>query len=67
MDVSDKASNSGVLDDYGDAHFKDIGSNVSFTQKSAVTAWTPSYQRDIKTAEAARAYDLTHAGANTVS
>ncbi|WP_116866912.1 type III helper protein HopAK1 [Pseudomonas syringae] len=67
VDVSDKASNSGVLDDYGDAHFKDIGSNVSFTQKSAVTAWTPSYQRDIKTAEAARAYDLTHAGANTVN
>ncbi|KPZ01937.1 pectate lyase family protein [Pseudomonas syringae] len=67
VDVSDKASNSGVLDDYGDAHFKDIGSNVSFTQKSAVTAWTPSYQSNIKTAEAARAYDLAHAGANTVN
>ncbi|WP_445380464.1 pectate lyase family protein [Pseudomonas syringae] len=67
VDVSNKASNSGVLDDYGDAHFKDIGSNVSFTQKSPVTAWTPSYQRDIKTAEAARAYDLANAGAKTVS
>ncbi|WP_057411670.1 type III helper protein HopAK1 [Pseudomonas amygdali] len=67
VDVSNKASNSGALDDYGDAHFKDIGSNVSFTQKSPVTAWTPSYQRDIKTAEAARAYDLANAGAKTVS
>ncbi|WP_024681947.1 type III helper protein HopAK1 [Pseudomonas syringae] len=66
VDVSNKASNSGVLDDYGDAHFKDIGSNVSFTQKSPVTAWTPSYNRDVKTAEAARAYDLANAGAQVV-
>ncbi|KPW59381.1 Type III helper protein HopAK1 [Pseudomonas caricapapayae] len=66
VDVSNKASNSGVLDDYGDAHFKDIGSNVSFTQKSPVTAWTPSYDRDVKTAEAARAYDLANAGAKSV-
>ncbi|RMO98321.1 Type III effector HopPmaH [Pseudomonas syringae pv. philadelphi] len=66
VDVSNKASNSGVLDDYGDAHFKDIGSNVSFTQKSPVTAWTPSYNRDIKTAEAARADDLANAGAEAI-
>ncbi|WP_257111932.1 pectate lyase family protein [Pseudomonas ficuserectae] len=67
VDVSNKASNSGVLDDYGDAHFKDIGSNVSFTQKSPLTAWSPSYNRDVKTAEEARAYNLTHAGAKTVA
>ncbi|WP_439865739.1 type III helper protein HopAK1 [Pseudomonas syringae] len=67
VDTSNKASNTGVLDDYGDAHFKDIGSNVTFTQKSPVTVWTPSYQRDIKTAEQAKAYDLANAGAKTVN
>lgn len=66
QDVARKASNKGVLDDYGDAHFKDIGSNVSFTQKSPVTVWTPSYHRDVKTAEQAKAYDLANAGAKTV-
>lgn len=65
-DVSRKASNKGVLDDYGDAHFKDIGSNVSFNQKSPVTAWTPGYHRDVKTAEEAKAYDLANAGASVV-
>ncbi|MEQ4221061.1 MULTISPECIES: type III helper protein HopAK1 [Pseudomonas syringae group] len=64
VDVGNKPSTQGVLDDYGDAHFKDIGSNVSFKQKSAVTVWTPPYQRDVKTAEAAKAYDLANAGAN---
>ncbi|CAM3323051.1 type III helper protein HopAK1 [Pseudomonas floridensis] len=64
VDVNNKSSNQGVLDDYGDAHFKDIGSNVSFTQKSPVTVWTPPYQRDVMTAEAARAYVLANAGAH---
>ncbi|KPW37473.1 Type III helper protein HopAK1 [Pseudomonas coronafaciens pv. atropurpurea] len=67
VDVSHKASNRGVLDDYGDAHFKDIGSNVSFTQKSSTTEWTPSYNRDIKTAQEARAYDQANAGAKVLS
>jgi pectin lyase len=65
-DVAKRASNTGVLDDYGDAHFKDIGSNVSFNQKSPVTVWTPSYNRDVKTAEEAKAYDLANAGAKNV-
>ncbi|RMT82014.1 type III helper protein HopAK1 [Pseudomonas viridiflava] len=64
VDVRNKSSAQGVLDDYGDAHFKDVGSNVSFTQKSPVTVWSPQYQREIKTAEAAKAYDLVNAGAN---
>ncbi|OUM09369.1 type III helper protein HopAK1 [Pseudomonas syringae] len=66
VDVSNKASNAGVLDDYGDAHFKDIGSNVSFTQKSPVTAWTPSYQRHVMTAEETKDYVEANAGAKTV-
>ncbi|AHG39880.1 type III helper protein HopAK1 [Pseudomonas syringae CC1557] len=67
VDTSHKPSNRGVLDDYGDAHFKDIGSNATFTQKSPVTVWTPSYHRDIKTAEQAKAYDLANAGAKPVN
>jgi len=65
VDVANKPSNSGVLDDYGDAHFKDIGSNVSFIQKSPTTSWTPPYHRDVRTATEAKAYDLANAGAKT--
>ncbi|MCX8959025.1 type III helper protein HopAK1 [Erwinia psidii] len=64
-DVNHKSSNAGVLDDKGDAAgFKDIGSNVSFKQKSATTNWVPTeYSRTVKTPEAANAYNLANAGA----
>ncbi|MEW5291491.1 type III helper protein HopAK1 [Erwinia papayae] len=63
-DVNAKSSNSGVLDDKGDAAgFKDIGSNVSFKQSSATTDWVPDYSRTIKTPEEANAYNLANAGA----
>ncbi len=65
VDTANNPSNQGVLDDKGDAHFRDVGSNVSFTQKSPTTAWTPPYQRDVKTAEEAKAYNLVNAGART--
>ncbi|WP_367144289.1 type III helper protein HopAK1 [Pantoea stewartii] len=64
-DSANRPSNKGVLDDYGDAHFKDIGSNVSFTQKSPITTWRPSYNRDVRSAEDAKAFDLANAGATT--
>ncbi len=64
VDVNNKPSTGGVIDDYGDARFKDIGSNVTFNQKSSTTNWTPTeYSRQVKTAEEARVYDLANAGA----
>lgn len=64
-DVNNESSNTGVLDDKGDAAgFKDIGSNVTFSQKSVTTDWVPTeYSRDVKTPEAANAYNLANAGA----
>ncbi|MDW6003240.1 pectate lyase family protein [Vibrio mangrovi] len=59
-----QASLSGMLDDKGNAHFTDVGSNISVqNQKSGETSWRGGpYERNVSSAEAAKQFATENAG-----
>ncbi|MDH2436355.1 hypothetical protein QCD60_27870 [Pokkaliibacter sp. MBI-7] len=59
-----QASLSGMLDDKGNAHFTDVGSNISVQgQTSGATSWRGGdYQRNVSSADEAKTFALANAG-----
>jgi pectin lyase len=59
-----QASLSGMLDDKGNAHFTDVGSNVTVQgQTSSATSWRGGdYERNVSSAEEAKTFALANAG-----
>ncbi|PPC75509.1 type III helper protein HopAK1 [Pokkaliibacter plantistimulans] len=59
-----QASLSGMLDDKGNAHFTDVGSNISVQgQTSGATSWRGGdYQRNVSSADEAKTFAMANAG-----